>query len=199
MENAPNANEKIILAVSFLAVLVTMYSYKDSLNQLKVIASFSMFDLLVYMSIALFTSIYLSALSNLRNSYKILENSKLLKACEKIADFLYLTAVVVLPTTFVGGYIILNLLLGLNHIVSYLIPNNIFQNTHFIDSFSLVFSFAAGLSIVLLLELLQKRTRRIRLQRTLHEFMQISKQVSGTIQSLHEILRTLEVQREQRK
>jgi hypothetical protein len=120
MQETSRSNDKIILAVSFLAVLIAMYGYKDLLNQLRVFIfsySFSLFDLLVYMSIVLCISIYFTSIANLGSVYKKLEESKLLKICDKIADYLYLVAILVLPTTFFGNYLIISLYLGLSQLL----------------------------------------------------------------------------------
>ena len=109
MVEPPNSSDKLILSISFLTVLVGLYAYKDLMNQVKVTIfsqSFSIFVLFVYMSGILCISIYLSSLANLRYRYEQLSQSKFLKLCDQIGDLFYLFAVIGLPTTVIGGYII---------------------------------------------------------------------------------------------
>jgi len=73
-------DDKVIFAVSFLAVLVGLSNCKDFLTQQKFIIfsySFSAFNLLFYMSIALLGSVYCSAIGKLRdNAFSTLCSSK---------------------------------------------------------------------------------------------------------------------------
>jgi uncharacterized membrane protein len=143
MADSPPGNDKIILAVSFLAVLVTMYGYKDNLNQFKTINSFSLFDLLIYMSGVLFLSVYLSALANLRFSYVKLENSYFLRMCDHAANLSYLVAILALPTAFFGSYIASGFLLAISSVMSKYSQNTLSQNT--LSLLTLLISIIMGL------------------------------------------------------
>jgi hypothetical protein len=113
MTESPQPNDKVTLAVGFLAILATMYAYRDSLNQIQSFSGFSLYNLLIYMSVSLFLSIYLSSLANLRHRYDTLEKSIFLTKCDSYAEILYLVAIIVLPTTFLGGYLVSGIILFL--------------------------------------------------------------------------------------
>lgn len=109
MVEPPRPIDKLILAVTFLTALAGLYGYKDQLNQMQIflfLHPFSIFDCILYMAGFLCLSIYISSIANLRYIYKKLTESNFLSTCDKIGDFLYLFAIVGVPTSIVIGFII---------------------------------------------------------------------------------------------
>lgn len=109
MEKSTIESDKVIFAVSFLTLLVTLSSYKDAISQIKIIFfsySFSLYDLLMYISLILFCSVYISAIDKLRDSNLGLKKFKILDKCCLIADYLYLIALIGLPVIFLSCYIL---------------------------------------------------------------------------------------------
>lgn len=103
MDEANTVNDKVIFAVSFLAVLVTASTYKDYLTKISISIfsyNFSVFDLLIAMAFILFCSVYCSAIDKLRYSTFRLINVKFLKYASIFADFFYIISILVLPLLF---------------------------------------------------------------------------------------------------
>lgn len=121
MDEAANTNDKLIFAVSFLTLLVTLSNYKNSLSQIKLnifSESFSVFTLLTYIVIVLFISVYLSAIEKLRYNTLLLSKSKILEVTGIIADILYIFAILIIPISFLAFYCISCIFSGIAYLLS---------------------------------------------------------------------------------
>lgn len=123
MEKINIENEKVIFAVSFLAVLVTLNNYKEYLTMRIVIFSysFSIYNVLIYMSVILFFSVYISALAKLKENKLWLPQlkclNKCLNKCDDVADIFYSIAIT-LPFYFLLFYVFSCLYYGVIYILS---------------------------------------------------------------------------------
>lgn len=103
MDEATSTNDKVIFAVTFLAVLVTLSNYKDYLTKIDISIishSFSVYDLLIYVSMTLFCSVYFSAIDKLRYNNLRLFSFKFLGITNFFAEFFYVVSILLLPGIF---------------------------------------------------------------------------------------------------
>lgn len=125
MPAIPDSKDRVVFAVGFLTVLVTVVisGYKEFLSNINFILLFypiSLFDLLVWASIILFLSVYATALDNLRGCNIRFFHLKILNKCSFIADFLYFVSIFLLPITFLVGYLASKSIFLVSHVLIFL-------------------------------------------------------------------------------
>lgn len=167
MDEAANTNDKLIFAVSFLTLLVTLSNYKNSLSQIKLnifSESFSVFTLLTYIVIVLFISVYLSAIEKLRYNTLLLSKSKILEVTGIIADILYIFAILIIPISFLAFYCISCIFSGIAYLLSIIyIPyfSNQFSYTS-IDLVSITTAIVSFIAFIIqTIEILKLRRKNI--------------------------------------
>lgn len=111
MQATPDPKDKVNLTVGLLTILVTVIisGFKDSLNGIIISGwshQFSLFDLLIWISITLFGSIYFSAIDNLKATSIKIFNGRLIDRCGFISDLLYTVAILILPPFFLIIYLL---------------------------------------------------------------------------------------------
>jgi len=149
MDEAASTNDKVIFTISFLTVLLTSSSFKESLSNIKLVIfsnSFSLFDIITGTSIVLFFSVYLSALDKLRYNYFNLIKIKSLDNIVYAADIFYVIAILVIP-----GFIIIFYTFSCTmSTISYFLSGVYIGHTDFLNE-STISYLSSGVSILGLL------------------------------------------------
>jgi len=151
MTESVNTKDKVIFSVSYLTVLVTIMisGYKEILSQTMIsifFHSFSIFDLLIYVFIFLFLSVYLSATESLQNS-KIKIPLFLLNICSYLSDIFYFIAIIALPATIIVSYFTSIFLYASIDFLNYININTPLKNSY-VDIITGIISIIFGAFIV---------------------------------------------------
>jgi hypothetical protein len=112
--NSINFSGKLEFIIGFIAILITLYQFRTSLDLIQIniiIGSFSLTNVIIGFSLLLFISFYLYAINYIRYDFPSLTDIEKLRYIEFFAHLLYFFALVAYP-------LIIFFLAGISYIIS---------------------------------------------------------------------------------